>query len=112
MPINEAYDKKCIDNVIIKYTDYVKTGSRTATIAVRFTPTSNEIAPDPHPIPTTLVLRAADSKPADITTRGYTGGCKGCEYLSRKNHNVKCRLRMEELLANNEEGRQRLREAV
>ena len=30
LPDNEAYDKKCMDEIIVKYTDYVKTGSRTA----------------------------------------------------------------------------------
>ena len=109
MPNNEAYDKKCVDDIIVMYTDYVKTGPRTAPIAVRFTPTSNNIAPDLHPTPTTFVPRAAYLKPKDFMTHGYTGGCKGCEYLatgigSRKNHSVYCRHRMEELLADNEEG--------
>ena len=117
LPDNEAYDKKCMDEMIVKYTDYVKTGTRTAPIAVRFTPTSNEIAPDPHPIPTTCVPHAAYSKPKDLMTHGYAGGCKGCEYIatgigSRKIHSVECILRMEKLLAVNEEGQQRLREAV
>ena len=99
LPDNEAYDKKCIEEIDIKYADYVKTGFWTALIAVRFTPTSNEIAPDPHPIPTTCVPRAAYSKPKELTIHGYTGGCKGCEYLatstgSRKSHSVEHRLRM------------------
>ena len=59
LPDNDIYDTKCIDDIIVKYTDSVKTISRTAPIAIRFTPTSNEIAPDPHPIPTTSVPRAA-----------------------------------------------------
>ena len=58
LPDNEAYNKKCIDEIDVKCTDYVKTGSRTAPIAVRFAPTSHEAAPDPNPIPT-FVPRAA-----------------------------------------------------
>ena len=33
LPDNEAYDKKCIEEVDVKFTDYVKIGSRTAPIA-------------------------------------------------------------------------------
>ena len=73
---NEAYDKKCIDEIDVKYTDYVKTGSRTAPIAVRLTPTWNKAAPDPNPIPTTFVPRAAYLKPKDFMTHGYIGNCK------------------------------------
>ena len=117
LPDNEAYDKKCINEIIVKYADYVKTGSRTAPIALRFTPTSKEIAPDPHPIPTTFVPCVAYFKPKDFATHAYIGDSKGCEYLatgigSRKNHSIKCILRMEELLADNEEGQQRCCEAV
>ena len=64
LPDNEAYDKKCIDDIIVKHTDFVKPGSRTAPIAIRFTPTSNEIAPD--------LL-----KPVDFTTHRHTGGSRG-----------------------------------
>ena len=53
MPHNEAYDEKCIDEVIVKYIDDVKRGSRTAPVAVLSTPTSNNIAPGPHD-PTTV----------------------------------------------------------
>ena len=72
LPDNEAYDKKCIEDIDIKYTDYVKIGSRTAPTAVRFTPTSKDVAPDPHPIPTTFVPRAAYLKPKDFTPHGFT----------------------------------------
>ena len=81
-PDNEAYDKKCIEEVDIKYTDYVKTGPRTAPIAVRFTPKLNNIAPDPYPILTSVVPRAAYLKPKDFMIHGYTGGCKGYENLA------------------------------
>ena len=75
MPDNEAYDKKCIDEVIVKYIAYVKTGCRTAPIAVRFTPATNNIAPDTHPIPTKLFLpRAAYLKPKEFMTHGFTRG--------------------------------------
>ena len=73
LPDNEAYDKKCIDEIDVRYTDYVNIGSRTAPIAVRFAPTSNEVAPDPNRIPTTFVPRAAYLKPKDFMTHGYTG---------------------------------------
>ena len=108
LPDNEAYDKKCIDESDVEYTDDVKSASRTAPIAARFTPLS---------ILATFVPRAAYLKPKDFMTRGYTGTCKGCEYLaagigSRKNHSTECRLRMEELLADDQEEQQRLRKAI
>ena len=74
LPDNEEVD--------IKYTDYVKTGSRTAPIAARFTPPANALAPDPNPIPTIVVPRVACLKSKDFTFHGRTGGCKGCEHLA------------------------------
>ena len=59
---NEACDKKCIQEVDTKYTDYMSTGFRKATIAVRFTQPANAVAPGTHPIPTTFVPRAAHLK--------------------------------------------------
>ena len=99
------------------YSDYIRGGARTKPLAVRFDSRHTTIAPDVDPIPTTYVPRATYLKPADFAKHGYSAGCPGCEFLvtglgGRKNHTPACRLRMEELLANDDAGRERLRIAA
>ena len=115
MQDSEAYDSACKGVINVKYTDFVSGGPRTMPIAVHV-PVDIAVNPDPNPIPTTYILRSTSLRPKDFTRHGFTGGCRGCEFLAtglgkRQNHTTECRLRMEALLAADEDGKRRLEEA-
>ena len=67
LPDNKAYDSNCIVEVDVTYTEYDKTGFRTAPISVRLTPPAKALASDPSPLPTICGLRAAYLKPKEFT---------------------------------------------
>ena len=115
MPDDKCYDRACLEEVTVKYNDYIRGGARTAPLAIRAIPA---IAPvrDPEPVKTSYVPRNAYLKPKDCLAHGYTPGCRGCEWLEtgngqRRNHNNECRERLEALPDNDTEGAQRLKEA-
>ena len=116
VPDTEAYDKDCKEVIFVKYTDYVRGGPRTLPIAVHV-PGAIARHPDPSRIPNTYVPRAAYLRPKDFDKFGFTDGCRGCEFLAtgigkRQNKSAECRLRVEALLAGEDEGKRRLQEAV
>ena len=110
-----CYDRACLTEVTIKYSDYVHGGARTAPVALKAIPASAPVV-DANPIKTTYVPRKLYLKPRDFLVHGYTPGCRGCEWLEtgngqRQNHTTECRDRMEALLASDGDGQQRLQEA-
>ena len=91
---DEAYDKACIQEVTVKYGDYIHGGARTTPVATRAIPASMPVA-DPEPLRTTYVPRAVCPKPRDFEEHGYTPGCRGCELLVtglRKKTESQCRM--------------------
>ena len=86
-------------------------------MTVHFANSGHQAIADPNPIETNYAPRSVNLRRGDFITHGYTGGCAGCEFLAtglggRKGHSVECRLRMEDLLANDDEGKHRVKVAA
>ena len=80
---------------------------------MRITPTAVITIPDPRPIETTYVPRSISLRAQDFAKHGYTAGCPSCAQIvtgigTRKPHSVECRARMEELIAQEDEGSRRV----
>ena len=116
-PDEQAYHKECKDIVKVMYSEYIKDGARTVPLTVSTPPAmAGPGMPDPNPIKTNYAPRAVRLAAKDFTRFGYTGGCAGCESIAtglggRKGHSVECRLRMEDVLANDNEGQEKLKNA-
>lgn len=116
LPDEEAYDKTCLEDVKVKYSDYIHGGARTKPTTVKFASAPSAAQPDQQPIVTNYASRALKLTAKDFVKHDFTAGCAGCEYLvtglgGRKGHSSECRQRMEDLLAGDDAGSKRVKEA-
>ena len=113
LPDDEAFDPAIIDDIKVRYRDYMIEGASPSPVTIR--PASIGIfKPDPKAL--FKVPRRARLRPDDFLRSGYTVGCPGCEQIQqqssdKRSHNEKCRPRIEHQLAKTDEGNDRLGKA-
>ena len=100
LPDENAFDPTIIEDIKVRYQDYVMEGASSTPTTIRPAPMSTPM-PDPDAAP--RVPRRARLRPEDFVKFGYTVGCPGCEQLQlksseRRNHTEECRRRFAQLL--------------
>ena len=115
LPDEKAYDRAMIEEVTVRYRDYVCSGAKTS-LEVRHGGGPMPVNPDPNPLRAPIVPRRARITPRDLAQHGYTVGCPGCEYVQsgvgpRRGHDEDCRVRLEEAMVESEEGGDKLKRA-
>ena len=88
--------------------DYIRRGARTKSAAARITFPA-EARPDPNPIATNFVPSSVKLSAEDFEQFDYNAGFPGCAYAGgRRVDSANCRRRMEEHIAQDEDGKRRL----
>ena len=110
MADDAAYDRQCIEKIVVGYRQYLSEGAFLASLW----------SDHPTPVRGTQTLQPQRSCPGartftpnDLKKHGYTVGCPGWEAVElgldeRRNHNEACRARIEEAIAAHPDGRGRL----
>ena len=111
---DQAYDPECVNNVKIRYDDFISDGLKSTFAGVRM---GGQVADNPNfdDIPTrgggsvqAPIPRRARLYPDDFRKNGYTIGCPGCECLQadigeRRGHSDECRERIEKHIQEEED---------
>ena len=114
-----AYDPACLEEVTKTFFEYIKEGAKSTMKKVRFADETPHENPNRDPIesqrnPAPYGLRLTKD---DFKEHGWTGGCKGCEWMEAgevgysKRHTQECRTRMSEAIARTAKGAERHEQA-
>ena len=115
MPDENAYDKSCLEAVLVGHRDYVCNGASSTNPRIRLA-VQAPVNHDPSPISGPAIPRRMRINPADVVKYGFTIGCQGCEAVQlgsdvRRNHSDECRSRIEKEIEETEGGKKRLQRA-
>ena len=111
LPRDKAFRVECLEEVKITINGYIDTGARTS-VECR----QGELAKEGVAGGRTFAPRRARWLPSDFQKHGFTENCRGCIHLQdgvgpRMGHNEERRRRMEEILRQSEEGKDRVARA-